>query len=227
MGKDREIRTKKVCKWIYDIIYYTGMSVFSSITFYEADWFPFTRNYSMLKAHSLDEWPNVSTKPGNEYVLLYYIIQNGNHIYSLIELIFFRRKEEVKFYEWLLHHLLAVNLIFFSAYTNFIAMGTIVLVIHDFADIFVAFFKAYSEMQFKKETIFYINVINMELVWFISRIYLFPTRCIIPFYLQYRERDGPEWDYAQSCYNYMLVMVIVLFLMHNYWFGLMLMLTYE
>jgi hypothetical protein len=28
-------------------------------------------------------------------------------------------------------------------------------------------------MQFKKETIFYINVINMELVWFISRIYLF------------------------------------------------------
>jgi ceramide synthetase len=227
VGKDRELRTLKVCKWAYDILYYTGMSVFACSTFYETSWFPFNRNFSITNTHSFEEWPEVITKPGSEHLLLYYIIQHGNHIYSLIDLIIVRRKDEVKFYEWLLHHFLAVNLIIFSAYTNFFIFGTILLMIHDFADIFVALFKAYSEMEFKKETIFYINVINMELVWFISRIYLFPTRCILPSFIQYREVDGPEWDLAQNCYRYMQAMIIVLFFMHNYWFGIMLMMTYD
>lgn len=77
--------------------------------------------------------------------------------------------------------------------------------VHDIADIFVAFFKAYSEVEKRNEAIFYINVVNMELFWFVTRLYLFPTRCIIPSFLIYRSWEGPEWDITSNCYIYLQI----------------------
>lgn len=81
-----------------------------------------------------------------KFIYVYYIIQNGNHLYSLMELIFIRRNDEEKFYEWCLHHFVAVTLILYSGYMNFFLYGVSVLMIHDIADIIVAWFKLYSEL---------------------------------------------------------------------------------
>jgi ceramide synthetase len=86
-----------------------------------------------------DNYPYYPEGPGTEYIQPYIILQLGNHLFSLIELMIFRRKDELKFYEFMLHHFLAVTLIIFSSKMNLLAHGILVLVIHDIADIILSF----------------------------------------------------------------------------------------
>jgi hypothetical protein len=69
----------------------------------------------------------------------------------------------------------------------------IVLQIHDVADIFVSFFKLYSELEKRNYLIFYLNVVNMEVVWFYTRLYLYPLRVILPSWFNYRGSEIIEW----------------------------------
>jgi len=72
------------------------------------------------------------------------MIQLGNHLFTTFELILFKRKEESKFYEWLLHHFMACSLILLSAYFNFLISGVLILQLHDIGDIFVANMRRYG-----------------------------------------------------------------------------------
>jgi hypothetical protein len=144
-----------------------------------------------------------------------------------LELIFIRRKDEEKFFEWCLHHFVAVTLIVYSGYMNFFLFGVSVLMIHDFADIVIAWFKLYSELQCKNEKVFYFNVVNMEVVWLVTRLYLFPVRVISPSFEYFRKNDAPVWDIASNIYVYMQGLMCVLYFMHVYWFGIMINLTYK
>ncbi len=89
---------------------------------------------------------------------------------------------EAKFYEWMLHHTLAVFLIFFATLYNYYIVTVLVLTLHDKADIFVTIFKSYSEMQYKKDTWLFFYGISMILTWGITRVYLYPNYVIIPAY---------------------------------------------
>jgi len=53
----------------------------------------------------------------------YYLIQLSNHLFSMLDLIFFRRKSEEKFFEWLTHHFIALNLLVFSSTFGFVISG--------------------------------------------------------------------------------------------------------
>jgi hypothetical protein len=64
-----------------------------------------------------------------------------------------KRKSELKYYEKLLHHILAASLITFSAMTNQVLAGTMILFIHDSSDILLAFARTYVETKFKKVSI--------------------------------------------------------------------------
>lgn len=108
----------------------------------------------------------------------------GQHIYALGELILVRRKLENKYYEWLLHHVLAVTLIFYSIFNNFFIPGIVILLIHDVGDIFLAFFKIYG--VFRTDILFYINTGNMIISWFITRVYIYPKGIILPFVEYYK-----------------------------------------
>lgn len=54
-----------------------------------------------------------------------------------------KRKTEMKYYEKLLHHMLAASLIAFSALSNDFLIGIMVLFTHDFSDVFLAFGRTY------------------------------------------------------------------------------------
>jgi len=74
---------------------------------------------------------------------MYFMIQLGIHFFSLFEMVVLKRKTERKFYEYVLHHSVAVSLILFSTMSNQIAVGTMILIIHDASDIFMAFSRLY------------------------------------------------------------------------------------
>jgi len=71
------------------------------------------------------------------------MVQLGVHVLSVFEMAVIKRKTERKFYEYLLHHFVAATLILFSMMCNEIAAGTMILIVHDASDIFVALGRGY------------------------------------------------------------------------------------
>lgn len=78
------------------------------------------------------------------------MIQLGVHVFSVFEMMVIKRKTEKKYYEYLLHHFMAASLIFFSMMCNEITAGTMILIVHDFSDIFIAATRAYFDMDIAK-----------------------------------------------------------------------------
>jgi hypothetical protein len=86
------------------------------------------------------DWPNSKRKE----MEIFFMVQLGVHIFSVFEMVVIKRKTERKFYEYLLHHFVAASLILCSMMCNEIAAGTIILIVHDFSDIFLAMSRAYG-----------------------------------------------------------------------------------
>lgn len=80
--------------------------------------------------------------------------------------------------------------------------GIAILQIHDIADVCVAMFKAYSEIEKRSSTLLYLFAANMELVWFYTRLYLFPTRILFPTLEVYNTMVGPAWEITKYAYAY-------------------------
>lgn len=90
--------------------------------FSDAPWYPinFANNVEDGTRGVLTSWPGLPTEEKYfEYFELFLTIQWGHHIWGLLDLVIVRRKLENRYYEWLVHHLLAFTLIFYSAYFNF------------------------------------------------------------------------------------------------------------
>ena len=107
----------------------------------------------------------------------FYMVQLGVHLYNALDHIFLRYKEP-KFYEMLLHHWVAVFLIFLSYLSNFVAIGSMVLFTHDPGDIFLDFSRVYNDYKNAKKPI----VIGIFLIfvfqWIFLRLYTF-SWCLI------------------------------------------------
>lgn len=113
-----------MCKWLYDIIYYSATSIFCLYFYWDFAWNPFVGEHHIRESLMFNNWPQW---PVEKYMEEFIIIQLGNHLFSTFDLIFFRRKEEPKFYEWMLHHFMACTLILYSALFNFLIYGILVL----------------------------------------------------------------------------------------------------
>ena len=76
------------------------------------------------------------------------MVQFGIHLFKIYELLFIYGPNSRKFYEWLLHHFVAVILILFSLLSNQITAGIVILIIHDASDIFSSLGRGYMETKF-------------------------------------------------------------------------------
>lgn len=74
---------------------------------------------------------------------------------------------------------MAASLIIFSAATNEVLAGTMILFVHDSSDIFLAFGRTYVETKFKKTWYVAIPIVFLMLfIWIYMRIFVFPL-CLI------------------------------------------------
>lgn len=55
-------------------------------------------------------------------------------------------KIELKYWEYLLHHFVAVCLLYFSTMYNSESIGVVLLILHDISDIFLAFGRFYGDV---------------------------------------------------------------------------------
>jgi len=77
-----------------------------------------------------------------------------------------------------LHHWVAFWLIVYSYLLNFTHMGGIVMICHDFGDIFLTLARTYDALRNKKKVIWYTFFALVLWSWIYCRLVFFPT-CVI------------------------------------------------
>lgn len=108
-----------------------------------------------------------------------YLVQMGHHLYSCLYQIAKKRKDK-KFFEFLLHHIMAFLLIFFSYSINIVNSGILVLLCHDISDALLVLCRGYGDYVKKNKKVVNVLFVFGFATWIYSRLYAFPKCFIIP-----------------------------------------------
>lgn len=148
----------------------------------------------------------------------YYVLELGFYL-SLLwsQFVDVRRKD---FWQMFLHHIVTISLLCFSWACNLVRVGTLVLVIHDFADIPLD--GAKLARYVKSETASNIVFAIFTVCWIFSRMGLLPTRVLA--YSLYWALEEVEWFPAYFIFNALLVILQIL---HVIWTWLILRITFN
>lgn len=207
--EERAAKAKMVCLWAGSIIYYSASSLSAFFLFKDMDFFPKSLGGAGESANMFKTLPAARAIP---YGIEFYMIQFGNHLHTLIDYVVYKRKD-TKFWEMFLHHSLAVFLIFFSFATNNIAVGIMVLFVHDPCDVFFYCNRILSDLKYKVLPLKAICYLVFLYCWCFFRLYAFPI-CIIATAFEYVPKTG--FIYQPSMF--MSLMLSALVLLHLYWF---------
>jgi hypothetical protein len=126
-----------------------------------------------------------------------------------------------------LHHLLTCALYSLSYMTNFTKIGSIIMYLHDWADIPTAFTKAFIELK-GKETLTWSFGASIIFIWLYSRLIVFPQ--VIYYGLQtylpqevfphFQTPNHPHraLSHCLAFAQYFAVFLWSLFVLHIYWY---------
>ncbi|KAL8558888.1 hypothetical protein ACOMHN_054319 [Nucella lapillus] len=150
----------KECGW--HLLFYTFTFTFGMWALWDKSWLVVTVNC----------WINWPKQHIDSDIYVFYLMELAFY-WSLLFAIFFSKdyqKKDKK--EMVLHHLVTIALIYFSWACNFVRVGTLVLVVHDVADPWMAIAKMakYGKHQTICETFFAIFIV----VWIVSRCFIYP-----------------------------------------------------
>jgi len=208
LKQDKPTTLVRFCESLWRMTFYTFSFLYGAWCLYDKPWI-----YDSI--HCFINYPHhsVSTE-----VWWYYNLELGFYL-SLVVSQFFDIKRK-DFWQMFIHHIVTVLLLAFSWTCNFHRIGSLVLVIHDFADIPLDGAKIfrYLKMQRVSNIVFTI----FALAWIFSRIGLFPYRIIA--YSSYYALDVVEMFPAYYIFNSLLCSLQVL---HIIWTALILKIGYD
>lgn len=172
-GEVKRAKLQFMLKLTYDTIFYSLATVISYLTFRQEPWFPLAVGGCGSCEKIYQDYPNWPKNKRPE-LEIYFCFQLGVHMYSIFELVIFKKNDR-KYYEWMLHHFMAASLILFSMMCNEITAGVMILIIHDASDIFMAGGRAYFEAHVRKiKEVTGFVVFMLFFSWIYLRIFIFP-----------------------------------------------------
>lgn len=154
----------------------------------------------------------------------YYGIQLGTHAYDVVWQILFTSTKERKYYEMLLHHLLAYVLVQFSFSMNFLGVGAVVLLLHDFSDIFLIMGRWYIDFKRKNMIIIALAYFSLLFAWGYTRIVLISRCVIMPTFRKLSALDSTPVlaSIVKTPVSILLSMVFLLLIMNSFWLYILL-----
>lgn len=112
------------------------------------------------------DYPKFSNKP--QYFDFYYVFITGYHIESLFTHIF--GVKDADYVEMIFHHVLTLNLIFFSYLSMFTKAGILILWLHLWSDIFSSSARAWGYISSLNAFLSYLGLLSS---WIYSRLFVF------------------------------------------------------
>jgi len=154
------------------------------------------------------------------------MIQIAHHMYSLLDHLFIVKREK-DWAEMALHHFCAMSAIFFSYFTNQVAFGSTILLIHDYGDIFLNLGKFLKDTKItppKFSWLVDIVFVLLFVTWFFPRVVLI-CGCVLSAGIYHRQinfiLEDPRLAILDSHMRIVdalqIFMVTVIMILNAYW----------
>lgn len=189
----------KECSW--HLIFYSSSSVYGFVVLWDKPWFEKTLNCWV-------DWP---LQPVTTDVYWYYMLELG--FYWGLVLTLFSDHKRKDFTEMMVHHFATMVLIYFSWMMNFVRAGTLVLLVHDVSDPFLALAKMCKYIKSEKGTeVFFVIFL---VVWYISRLGIYPFKILYCTTVEPFEIITESF-FGYRFFNFFLYVLQVLHIMWSY-----------
>ena len=164
-GEEREERTMKASANFFKSFYYLCSTLAGYYVIRDLDCLP-----PMMGGHGdlskvFSDYPKFDKPP---YFDFYYIFITGYHIESLFT--HSLGKKNTDYIEMIFHHVLTLNLIFFSYLSCFTKVGILILWLHLWVDNFTAIARAWGYIN---SVLAFLSYLGIMIVWMYSRLYVF------------------------------------------------------
>jgi hypothetical protein len=214
--KDRVERFATVC---FKFLYFLIITVWGYILLKDQSWFPPILGGSGDVRNCWVDYPFPVPLPSLKE---YYMVELAYHVQSLLYHLFMPHRND--FLEMTLHHSCAIFLVAFSHFQAYARVGSLVLFIHDVADILSYAIKAVVDTEYTKVTLFV--YINLLVVWGVTRLYVLPFYILRTILYDGHQMIPPE-HYARAGYRYLEGMLYILQCLHIYWYFLFIIMGYQ
>lgn len=227
----RIVKTNKAAERLFSGIYFTLITIAGYNVLLKTDYLiPMLGGSSLITIESLyTDFPIIDNLQYSTEVKNYYLLTLGYHLTSMYKL--FRSNSKARrsdFMEMFLHHLLTIALYMVSYLTNMIKIGSIIMFLHDWADVPTAFTKFGVELEGKFWSTFsWCMAFPILPLWGYSRLYVFPFivyyQWIAPFtqiapnYLLEGHLDQDR-AHVFPMMRYMALFLSFLQILHVYWY---------
>ncbi|XP_058502493.1 ceramide synthase 2 [Solea solea] len=197
-NQDRPALRKRFCEASWRCVFYFFAFLGGIFALYDKPWF-----YNLKEVWA--GFPKQSMLPSQYW---YYILEMGFYTSLLLSLTFDVKRKDFK--EQVVHHVATLTLLSFSWVANYIRIGTIVMVLHDSADILLEGAKVlnYAKWHRTANTMFVVFVAN----FMGTRLVIFPFWLIHCTWVYPVERFPPFFGYY-----FFNVMLVVLQMLHLFW----------
>jgi hypothetical protein len=186
------------------------------VWFHNEDWFPTLLGGSGKCENVFRDYPDWPSGGSRDKLELYYTLQLGKYLFSIYESIFIKGKSYRKYYEFLLHHFISAVLILTSLLSNVVAVGVLILFLHDISDMTADIVRVWVETKYRHKVIDILLFLLAVGNWFYMRMIVF-TSCTI--WALYDSLPGPQSLTAGLYFEHMSLIVLccMLVIMHCYW----------
>ena len=201
-------KLKRFCEVAWNATFHVSMCLYGTLVLWDKSWF-WELKYC---------WQRILNQPISMDIWLYYVLELAFYNAQTISHVFGVRRSD--FWQMFLHHFITIFLINFSYISNFFRIGSLVMWIHDIADIFLENAKLCNYLGWKSlsHLLFYGLIIS----WLVTRLGYYPTWIIYSTVV-----EGPQVHEVFPCSDFMTMMLCVLLLLHFFWFYIIAKMAYK
>uniref|UniRef100_A0A3Q1MR56 sphingosine N-acyltransferase n=1 Tax=Bos taurus TaxID=9913 RepID=A0A3Q1MR56_BOVIN len=198
-NQDRPCLTKKFCESSWKFVFYLCCFVCGTMVLYHESWLWTPVKCWENYPHQVKPW-HLREPP------------------SVIPAVTLPLTQDFK--EQVIHHFVTIILISFSYSLNLLRIGSLVLLLHDSADYLLEASKLFNYMHWRRmcDTLFII----FSLVFFYTRLVLFPTRILYTTFFESIGNFSPFFGYY-----FLNILLVILQLLHVFWSWLILCMIYS
>ncbi|KAM7002996.1 ceramide synthase 2 [Tautogolabrus adspersus] len=189
---------KRFCEASWRCVFYLFAFVYGVWALYDKPW-----TYNLREV-----WAGFPKQSMLQSQYWYYLLEMGFYLSLLLSLTFDVKRKDFK--EQVIHHIATLTLLSFSWISNYIRVGTLVMAVHDSADILLEGAKVlnYAKWHQTANAMFAV----FTLLFMTTRLVIFPFWLIHCTWVYPVERFAPFFGYY-----FFNVMLCILQILHLYW----------
>ncbi|KAF5271139.1 hypothetical protein FQR65_LT17719 [Abscondita terminalis] len=196
--KHKSTILKKFCESGWRFTYYSLIFGFGCLTLWDKAWL-----------WDIDEcWRRFPFEPRTLDIYWYYSISLSFYCALFVTQFFDVKRKD--FWQMFVHHVATISLLTMSWCCRAHTIGTLILLLHDFSDIFLEAYKITKYSGFNK--IAFACFVILSISWIVTRVFIFPIWIIKSAVFDYLEHHEPYPGWA-----IMNGFLILLYLLHIMW----------